>query len=140
MKKITTTSILAASLFIFSASVGQDTNIERINSYDKYGYVQAVRVGNTLYLSGITGQGAMDQSLQSVYTRIEKALNEAGADFSSVVKENLYTTDIDAVKANNAVRLKFYNGKYPAATWVQVDRLFMPDYNLEVEVIAILQK
>lgn len=113
---------------------------EKFNQFDKYGYTQAVKVGNTLYLSGITGMGPMNESLQSVYERIGVALAEAGADFSHVVKENLYTTDIEAVKEHNEVRMKFYKGDYPAATWVQVVRLFDAAYNLEVEVVAVLPK
>lgn len=107
-------------------------------SEDMFGYTQTVKVGNTLYLSGITGRGPMNESIQGVYERIGKALEAAGANFSHVVKENLYTTNLDEVKKYNEVRMKFYNGDHPAATWVQVDRLFNPDYNLEVEVIAII--
>lgn len=118
--------------------LAQDGQIEKFNVEPTYGYTQMVRVGNTLYLSGVTGRGPMNESLESVYRRIEIQLKKAGVDFSHVVKENLYTTDLDAVKKNNAIRLKFYNGEYPAATWVQVDRLFQPEYNLEVEVIAVL--
>ena len=33
----------------------------------------------------------------------------------------------------------FYKNDFPAATWVQVVRLFMPDAKLEVEVIAHLK-
>lgn len=118
--------------------LAQESHIERINVEPTYGYTQMVRVGNTLYLSGVTGKGPINESIESVYKWIEIQLKQAGADFSHVVKENLYTTDLDAVKKNNAVRLKFYNGAYPAATWVQVDRLFQPEYNLEVEVIAVI--
>ena len=118
--------------------LAQDNKVEKFNVQPTYGYTQMVRVGNTLYLSGVTGRGPMNESIESVYKRIEMQLRKAGADFKNVVKENLYTTDLDAVKANNAVRMKFYNGEFPAATWVQVDRLFQPEYNLEVEVIAIL--
>lgn len=118
--------------------LAQDNKIEKFNVETTYGYTQMVRVGNTLYLSGVTGMGPMNESIESVYTRIEMQLKKAGADFSHVVKENLYTTDLDAVKKNNDIRLKFYKGEYPAATWVQVVRLFQPAYNLEVEVIAVL--
>lgn len=135
MRKLVITLILFTTL---QCALAQDTKIERTRSFDQYGYTQSVRVGNVVYLSGITGRGAMDQSIQGVYTRIGMALKEAGTDFAHVVKENLFTTDIDSVKAHNEVRMKFYNGTFPAATWVQVDRLFMPDYNLEVEVIAVI--
>jgi enamine deaminase RidA (YjgF/YER057c/UK114 family) len=33
-----------------------------------------------------------------------------------------------------------YKGDYPAATWVQISRLYMPDAKLEIEVIAHLPK
>ena len=63
-----------------------------------------------------------------------------GATFENVVKENLYTTDIDEMKKFNYVRKKFYNNDFPAATWVQVERLYMPDAKLEIELIAHLPK
>ena len=118
--------------------LAQDSTIEKFNVEPTYGYTQMVRVGNTLYLSGVTGRGPMNESIESVYKRIEILLKKAGADFSHVIKENLYTTDLEAVKENNKVRMKFYNGEYPAATWIQIDRLFNPEYNLEVEVIAVV--
>ena len=61
-----------------------------------------------------------------------------GATFQNIVKENLYTTDIEAVKSYNEVRKAFYKGDYPAATWVQISRLFMQQALVEVEVIAHL--
>ncbi|GAA0882835.1 hypothetical protein GCM10009120_14320 [Sphingobacterium siyangense subsp. cladoniae] len=63
-----------------------------------------------------------------------------GATFQHVVKENLYTTDIEAMKKYNDVRKKFYNHDFPAATWIQVQRLYMSDAKLEVELIAHLPK
>jgi Endoribonuclease L-PSP. len=50
----------------------------------------------------------------------------------------LYTTDIDAMKKYNDVRKKFYNNDFPAATWIQVKRLYMSDAKLEIELIAHL--
>jgi enamine deaminase RidA (YjgF/YER057c/UK114 family) len=55
-----------------------------------------------------------------------------------VVKENLYTTDIEAMKKYNNVRKKFYNDDFPASTWIKVQRLYMSDIKLEVELIAHL--
>ncbi|WP_262711205.1 RidA family protein [Chryseobacterium indologenes] len=63
-----------------------------------------------------------------------------GATFDNVVKENLYTTDIEAMKKYNDVRKKYYNNDFPAATWVQVQRLYMPESKLEVELVAHLPK
>jgi enamine deaminase RidA (YjgF/YER057c/UK114 family) len=63
-----------------------------------------------------------------------------GATFQHVVKENLYTTVIEAMKKYNDVRKNFYNNDFPAATWIQVQRLYMSDAKLEVELIAHLPK
>ncbi len=80
----------------------------------------------------------MAAQLKGTYTGIERTLKAYNATFQNVVKENLYTTDIEAVKSNNEVRKAFYKGDYPAATWVQISRLFMPNALVEVEVIAHL--
>ncbi len=42
------------------------------------------------------------------------------------------------MKKLNNVRKKFYKNDFPAATWVQVQRLYMPAAKLEVELIAHL--
>lgn len=104
------------------------------------GYAQAVLVDNVLYVSGVPGRGTMAQQLQGAYRGIEATLKAYGLTFQHVVKENLYALDIEAVKANNAVRKAFYKGDYPAATWVQIARLYMPEALVEVEVIAHLPR
>ncbi len=102
------------------------------------GYAQAVLVDNVLYISGTVASGDMAAQLKGAYTGIERTLKAYGATFQNVVKENLYTTDIEAVKSNNEIRKAFYKGDYPAATWVQISRLFMQQALVEVEVIAHL--
>jgi len=102
------------------------------------GYAQAVLVDNVLYVSGTVASGDMAAQLKGAYTGIERTLKAYGATFQNVVKENLYTTDIEAVKSNNEIRKAFYKGDYPAATWVQISRLFMQQALVEVEVIAHL--
>jgi enamine deaminase RidA (YjgF/YER057c/UK114 family) len=100
------------------------------------GYCHALRVGDTLYISGVVGKGAMPQAVASVYARLADTLRQHGLGFQHVVKENVYTLDLDAFKAANGERKKFYAGAQPAATWVQVSRLFQPEYVLEVELVA----
>lgn len=103
------------------------------------GYTQAVLSGNVLYLSGTVGRGStMAEQLKSIYESLERTLKHYGAGFQHVVKENLYTTDIEATKAANGVRKPFYKDDFPAATWVQISRLYMPTALVEVEVIAHL--
>ncbi len=101
------------------------------------GYCQAVRTGRTLYISGNAAKGDMPAAIQTVYTDIQKTLQANGLTFANVVKENVYSTDLGAFIQNKAVRKEFYAGTpLPAATWVQVQRLYTPAIVLEVEVVA----
>jgi 2-iminobutanoate/2-iminopropanoate deaminase len=100
------------------------------------GYTEAIRAGNVLYISGTVGREVSPEGIDQVYSTLQKVLANYGLNFQHVVKENLYTTDIEAMKKFNAVRKKYYNNDYPAATWVQISRLYMADAKLEVELVA----
>ena len=133
----------------FSA-FAQSGNITKKKFYDgkfnqqdtSIGYTEAVLSDNVLYISGWLDKGTIPEQLQGIYTNLGKILKAYGATYQNVVKENLYTTDMEAVKANNSVRKAFYGGDYPAATWVQISRLYdgRPDAQIEVELIAHLPK
>ena len=104
------------------------------------GYVQVVKVDNVLYISGAVARDVTPEGITRVYQALERSLKSFGAGFQNVVKENLYTTDMEAMKKYNDARKVFYKGDFPAATWMQVARLFMYDARLEVELIAHLPK
>lgn len=104
------------------------------------GYVQVVKVDNILYISGAVARDVTPEGITRVYQALERSLKSFGATFQNVVKENLYTTDMEAMKKNNDARKAFYKGDFPAATWIQVPRLYMHDARLEVELVAHLPK
>ena len=101
------------------------------------GYCSAVRSGNQLQVSGVTASGEMSAATTAVYQRLERVLKSHGLSFANVIKENVYTTKLDDFIATAPIRKTFYGNEFPAATWVQVDRLFMPSMVLEVELIAV---
>ena len=103
------------------------------------GYTQAVKTGNTVYISGYTSGGDVATQIKNVYEGLQKVLEKYGLGFEDVVKENLYTTDIRGFSQHLEVRKKFYNGRYPAASWVEVQALLDPAAKLEVELVAVLQ-
>ena len=79
----------------------------------------------------------MASAIHKVYTDLQKTLEANGLSFANVVKENVYSTDLGAFIQNRAVRKQFYtNTTLPAATWVQVQRLYTPAIVLEVELVA----
>jgi len=100
------------------------------------GYAQVVKAGNTLYISGVPTADLSAKGVADVYRTLEKCLQAYGATSKDVVKENLYTTDIEAMKKHNNPRKEFYKGDFPAATWVQVSRLYEAEAKLEIELIA----
>lgn len=104
------------------------------------GYAQAVRIGDTLYISGSVGAGEMPSAIRESYDELKKTLAAHGLDFRNVVKENVFTTDLDAFKASKEIRKEYYGTECPAATWVQVQRLYLPKFVVEVELVAVFPK
>ncbi len=100
------------------------------------GFCQAFRDGDTLRISGVAGQGDMTAAVRSVYKRLESTLKANGLSFADVVKENVYATDLDAFIRNKDIRKEFYGRFFPAATWVQVQRLYLPSFVVEIELTA----
>ncbi|MEN9298160.1 MAG: hypothetical protein RLZZ429_473 [Bacteroidota bacterium] len=141
-------SILMALLLLAGITASAQTNntIEKKKFHfgaeqdTSAGYAQAVKVDNMIYVSGTVARDITPTSIKRLYQTIERSLAAFGATLQNVVKENLYTTDIEAMKTHNEARKEMYKGDYPAATWVQISRLYMPDARLEIEVIAHLPK
>jgi 2-iminobutanoate/2-iminopropanoate deaminase len=104
------------------------------------GYTQAIKVDNVIYISGTVVLDITPESIRYVYKVIEKSLEPFGATLQNVVKETIFTTDIEAVKKYNNIRKEIYKGDYPASSWIQVARLFMHEARLEIEVVAHLKK
>jgi len=103
------------------------------------GYAQVVKVGNTIYISGVPSSDLSPEGITRLYTTLGECLKAFGATYKDVVKETLYTTDIEEMKKHNDARKAFYQGDYPAASWVQVVRLYEPTAKLEVDLIAEIE-
>ena len=141
-------SFVIFMFFITSNTNAQTNNIKKekwhwgnaLQQDTSAGYVQVVKIENILYISGAVARDVTPEGITRVYQSLERSLKSFGATFQNVVKENLYTTDMEAMKKYNDARKAFYTGDFPAATWMGVSRLFMADAKLEVELIAHLPK
>jgi enamine deaminase RidA (YjgF/YER057c/UK114 family) len=120
-----------------------------LNSYEKdFGYSQAVLIGKTLYISGsvaadqngrLQAPGDMAGQMRAAYSNIRRTLAAHGADFDSVVKETIFTTDMDALLKATDVRFEFYGKeRLPTTSWVQVQRLVDTGSLVEIEAVAEL--
>jgi enamine deaminase RidA (YjgF/YER057c/UK114 family) len=120
-----------------------------LNGYEKdFGYSQAVLIDKTLYVSGsvavdangrLVAAGDMAGQMRAAYANIRRTLAAHGADFDEVVKETIYTTDMDGLLKASDVRLEYYDKeRLPTVSWLQVQRLVDPGFLVEIEVVAEL--
>lgn len=145
---IRSTVLMTFTILVSTALIAQDNTIKKekwhwgnaLQQDTSAGYVQVVKVENVLYISGAVAREVTPEGITRVYQSLERSLKSFGATFQNVVKENLYTTDMEAMKKYNDARKVFYKGDFPAATWMGVARLFMAEAKLEVELIAHLPK
>ena len=133
---------------IISAGAGAQ-EIERINPAgmtQPARYTHLVKYDNLMFIAGQisidgdgnpVGEGDMGTQFRQVLENLKTILASEGADFSNVVKINIFTTDIDALRQHLGIRSEYFGEHAPASTLVQVDRLARPVYLIEIEAIAI---
>ncbi len=114
---------------------------------NEYGYSQAVKVEDTIYLSGqvshddkgnILGVGDMEVQMRAAYANVEKVLAQYGASMENVVDEMLFVTDMDAAFGAR-VKMKqevFAGSPVLASTIVQIQRLAFPQLMIEIRCVA----
>ncbi|PUA30637.1 MAG: hypothetical protein B0W54_09250 [Cellvibrio sp. 79] len=135
--------ILLSALLITSLTTvaADNTTIKRhqLNEWEKdIGYSGVVEVNNQLFISGVACSGkTMEEAVKYCYTTVQDILKKFNTTSGQIIKETVYTTDIDALIKAIPTRKSFFNqGQYPAATWVQISRLYSPEVLLEVELIV----
>jgi 2-iminobutanoate/2-iminopropanoate deaminase len=113
----------------------------------EYGYSQAVKVGDTIYLSGqvshddtgnIVGLGDMEMQMRQAYANVQKVLTRYGTTMANIVDEVLFVTDMEAafaaaIKCRPAV---FSGTPGVASTIVQIQRLAFPELMIEIKCVA----
>lgn len=116
------------------------------------GYSQVAKVnGGTMVF--IAGQVALDKSgelvgkdnfreqTQQVFENLKTAIAAAGGTFDDVIKMNSYFVDISHLPEFREIRDRYVDVKNPpTSTAVQVPRLFRPEFLIEIEVVAVVQK
>lgn len=113
----------------------------------EYGYVQAAKVGDTIYVSGqvshddtgnIVGSGDMETQMRQAYSNIQKLLAKYGATIENIVDEILFVTNMDeAFAAAVKCRQEIFSGTpVIASTIVQIQRLAFPELMIEIRCVA----
>jgi 2-iminobutanoate/2-iminopropanoate deaminase len=113
----------------------------------EYGYAQAVKVGDTIYVSGqvshdetgkIVGVGDMEAQMRQAYTNIKKLLAQYDATMDNIVDEILFVTDMNtAFAAAVKCRQDIFSGTpVVASTIVQIQSLAFPELMIEIRCVA----
>jgi enamine deaminase RidA (YjgF/YER057c/UK114 family) len=129
---------------------------------DAYGYAQAIKVGDTIYVSGQLSHddkgimiapaaldefgkpadfSMMEEQMRVTYGNAAKLLARFGASLDHVVEETLYVLDVDAAFAvAGKVRKEAYAVARPrcASNLIGVSRLAFPEQLIEIVFKAVL--
>ena len=114
---------------------------------DAYGFAQAVKVGDTVYVSGqtafrddgtVAGVGDMETQMREAYANIARVLDMFGTDMDHVVDETLFVTDVmAAAMVAHQVRKDVYGGRFEvASTLCQIQALGAPELMIEIKCTA----
>lgn len=127
-----------------------------------YGYVQAIKVKDTIYISGQLSHGpdgtlvapaeldehgrpvdfsAMEDQMRQTYVNAQALLKEFGASLDDVVEETLFVLDVpSAFAASDKVRKVVYGNPVPqcASNLIGVSRLAFPEQLIEIALRAVV--
>ena len=107
-------------------------------------YSQAVKVGNTVYLSGqipldpvtmTLVDGEIDQQIRRVFENLKAVAEAAGGSFKDIVKLNIFLTDLSHFAKVNEIMGQYFEQPYPARAAIGVAAL---PKGSQVEMDAIL--
>jgi 2-iminobutanoate/2-iminopropanoate deaminase len=110
-------------------------------------YSQAVKAGGFLFLSGqialVPGtselkNGNITEETRQVMENLKAVLNEAGCDFSNILKTTIFLKDMNSFAEVNAEYGKYFEKDFPARETVAVKTL-PKDVNVEISMIAAAQ-
>lgn len=94
-------------------------------------YSQAVKVGNTVYLSGQIGLDpatmqmveGIEAQVHRVFTNLKAVAEAAGGGLADVVKLNIFLTDLSHFTLVNTIMAEYFSQPYPARAAVGVASL-----------------
>ncbi|WP_036301650.1 RidA family protein [Methylotenera sp. L2L1] len=94
-------------------------------------YSQAVKVGNTVYMSGQIGLDpetmqmvdSIEAQIHRVFQNLKAVAEAAGGSLADVVKLNIFLTDLSHFALVNTIMAEYFSQPYPARAAVGVASL-----------------
>ncbi|HYE37644.1 RidA family protein [Methylocaldum sp.] len=111
-------------------------------------YSQAVKVGDTVYLSGqipldpatmTLVEGGMDLQIRRVFDNLKAVAEAAGGSLQDVVKLNVFLTDLAHFPLVNEIMAEYFTEPYPARAAIGVASL-PRGAGVEMDAIMVLAK
>lgn len=112
---------------------------------DKMGYCRAVRIGNSIEVSGtvalvdgkkVKANDAYAQTL-NILERVEKVLEDLDASMKDVIRTRIFTTNITTFEYVAKAHAQFFKDIKPATGFYEISKLVGPEYLVEIEFTAI---
>jgi reactive intermediate/imine deaminase len=141
--------VLACAAFVTGCATG-GPSVEYLNSGKilpaDLPFSEAVRAGDTLYLSGQIGvvpgtmklvEGGLEAEARQTMENISATLEAHGYSMKDLVKCTVMLADVSEWAAFNRVYESYFSGRYPARSAFGADGLAL-DARVEVECIAVL--
>ncbi|WP_413438501.1 RidA family protein [Sulfuriferula sp. GW1] len=108
-------------------------------------YSQAVKVGNTVYLSGQIGldpatmqmAAGTEAQVHRVFQNLKAVAEAAGGSLADVVKLNVFLTDLSHFAKVNQIMAEYFSEPYPARAAVGVAAL-PRDADVEADGVMVL--
>ncbi|MBL7872681.1 MAG: RidA family protein [Cyclobacteriaceae bacterium] len=112
---------------------------------DIVGYSRAVKIGNTLEISGtvategseVVAKGDFYGQTKYILEKIEKVLKQAGFELKDVVRTRIYVTDIGFWDVVGKAHGEFFSTIKPVTSLIEVSGLIDQDYLVEIEITAV---
>ena len=107
-------------------------------------YSQAIKVNNTVYLSGqipldpktmVIVKGGIQAEIEQVFVNLAAVCEAAGGSLKNIVKLNIYLTNLNDFSAVNNIMARYFDQPYPARAAIGVSAL---PKNSAVEMDAIM--
>jgi enamine deaminase RidA (YjgF/YER057c/UK114 family) len=115
---------------------------------EHYTFVPALRVGNTVWISGTTGtgedgritaRGDIVEQTRQIFRKFEALLNSLGGSCQDIVQTQDFYVTTENYGGTAMVRKEFLKGAMTAATGVQVAGLLRKDALIEISAVAVLR-
>jgi reactive intermediate/imine deaminase len=109
-------------------------------------YSQAIKVDNTVYLSGqiplvpetmVFVEGGVDAQIHQVFKNLAAVCGAAGGDLSNIVKLNIFLTDMQDFPIVNEIMAAYFQQPYPARAAIGVASL-PKEALVEMDAVMVL--